>query len=120
MKQLLIAVFFISIGVGAANNRTGYAPNSGEEAPGTFTSPGGVEDVRPKTTDAPPTYETDGVSSQEMNSSPNPTPNGESRKFDKTLSTGEVRKPTEVIQAEEAKEEDEEKVDYSTSPAAED
>lgn len=78
--------------------------------------------MKPQTSVAPPTYETDGVSAQEMNTSPNPAPNGNSEKFDKTLSTGEVRKPAEVMQAEEAKpeSEDDEKVDYSTSPAAED
>jgi hypothetical protein len=115
MKALLV---LMCLGLSfTAFSQEEYEPNSGRYAPGTFTSPNdGDQRQEEQTAHAEEDFE---VSTDDMNTSPNPTPEQqESDNFNQTLNAGEIN-PGDSQQAEEAEAQDEEVIDYSTLPAEE-
>jgi hypothetical protein len=76
----------------------GYSANTGKAAPGNFIEKEGAEDVMPSTTTqngGSPGKEAGvipGTSAENMNSAPTPVDAVESKSFDKTLTTDELRR----------------------------
>lgn len=116
MKALLV-LMCLGLSISAFSQES-YEPNSGRYAPGTFTSPNdGVFNNQRQEEQAAHAEEDFEVSTDDMNTSPNPTPEQqESDNFNQTLNAGEIE-PENTKQAEEAEGQEEEAIDYSTFPA---
>ncbi len=115
MKALLV-LMCLGLSLTAVGQEQ-YEPNSGRYAPGTFTSPNdGVFNNQRQEEQAAHAEEDFGISTDDMNTSPNPTPQQqESDNFGQTLNAEEVD-PESLRQAEEADLPEDEVIDYSTLP----
>ena len=118
MKKILFPTLFLSMSLVAS--AATYAPNNGRAAPGTFSSESadvGVATPAESTTSRSGMENSSGITTDEMNTSPNPAPRTDAELMeDTTLTKG---KPAEGPVKQDGKieaQEDEDALDYSTTP----
>lgn len=120
MKYLLIITTFFSLGV---FGQSGYSPNDGKTSPGTFNS---KDTGASTTTSESGVINSSGVTTEDMNTSPNRPPTTDKELLeDTTLSKEKTNKETGPFVREgtfhpdppqEVQAQEEDALDYSTTP----
>lgn len=127
MKFLLSAVLLTSFSAFAGQ---GYSSNDGKNAPGNFSTKSTEvseviqkEEVAPAATSETGIKNPTGITTDEMNSSPNPVPSSDQEVIDNTTlskgqnkETGPFTKKTEYKMKKEVQSQEESPMDYSTTP----
>lgn len=121
MKKILCSTLFLSLSL-AASAAT-YAPNNGRAAPGTFSSAAesadiGVATPADSTTSRSGMSNSSGVTTDDMNTSPNPAPATDDDLLkDTTLTEGRPESGPFIPEGKGMEaQKDEDALDYSTTP----
>jgi hypothetical protein len=118
MKRTLLSTLLISLGMASPTHAATYKSNDGVSAPGTFKSKtnSNIKTASPVTSETG-VRNSSGVTTEEMNTSPNPAPTTDREVIDNaTLSNERFRDVGPFSPGAEVQAQEEDAMDYSTTP----